>query len=337
MASTSEILFGAIVVVNRLASQRRVADALQRARGRPLAELLVEERLLTPEQAQQVHRAQALNQFLRAERIAAQLLVRNRVVDAMSIQRAIAEQEKRQFSVRISEILTEWGMLDQRAAERLADEQLNALAEETARLEEAGLEGAVAELARDTRAASSGVTALADIQSSRMRRARGPRGLLDAQPVRRTAPARPAVDESAFKRTLEVDSARIAAAAAFDDADLIGRTIASRYRILEKVGEGGMGAVYKAEHCLMEKVVAVKILDPDLVSTAETLQRFRREVRAAARFQHRNVIQIYDAGEGEGGLFYMAMEFADGQTLEEIQESEGCFRSSGRCPCSARC
>jgi serine/threonine-protein kinase len=104
---------------------------------------------------------------------------------------------------------------------------------------------------------------------------------------------------------------------------LVGKTIASRYRILVKVGEGGMGTVYKAEHCLMEKIVALKVLHASLLSSKESLDRFRLEIRAASRFQHKNVIQIYDAGEGEGGLFYMAMEFAEGETLEDIIQRRG--------------
>src|SRR5690606_12049904 len=112
------------------------------------------------------------------------------------------------------------------------------------------------------------------------------------------------------------------APAPLTDDELIGKTIASRYRILEKVGEGGMGTVYRAEHCLMEKVVALKVLNPSLVSSKASLERFRREIRATSRFQHKHVIQIYDAGEGEGGLFYMAMEFAEGETLEDVLARE---------------
>src|SRR5207247_7512452 len=102
------------------------------------------------------------------------------------------------------------------------------------------------------------------------------------------------------------------------DPGLIGKTISSRYRILEKVGEGGMGTVYKAEHCLMEKIVAFKVLHPHLIANKESLERFRREVRAASKFQHKNVIQIYDAGEGEGGIFYMHLEFVEGTARESI-------------------
>ncbi|MBI3723130.1 protein kinase [bacterium] len=113
-------------------------------------------------------------------------------------------------------------------------------------------------------------------------------------------------------------SAPARAVPADGEAGLIGKTISSRYRILEKVGEGGMGTVYRAEHCLMEKIVAFKVLHPHLIANKTSLERFRREVRAASKFQHKNVVQIYDAGEGEGGIFYMAMEFIEGVGLEQI-------------------
>jgi tRNA A-37 threonylcarbamoyl transferase component Bud32 len=124
-------------------------------------------------------------------------------------------------------------------------------------------------------------------------------------PTATPAPTKPAADGKAV---------------ALDPANLSGKTISSRYRIMDKLGEGGMGTVYKAEHCLMEKIVAFKVLHPHLIANKQSLERFRREVRAASKFQHKNVIQIYDAGEGEGGIFYMAMEFVEGVSLSSVVE-----------------
>ncbi len=103
----------------------------------------------------------------------------------------------------------------------------------------------------------------------------------------------------------------------------IGRVLSGRYRLMKRLGAGGMGAVYKAEHLLMHKVVAVKILHPDIVENPDTVQRFQREVRAASRFSHPNVVQIYDAGEDAGPTHYMVMEYVEGETLKQIIEREG--------------
>ncbi len=330
MPAYSEILFGQVVLKNRLATYAQVSECLARLGGRSLGEVLVERGLIGAEQAKQAQRAQALMQFMRAERILARILVERRLVDADTVRKAFAVQEQQNYRVRIAQVLVERRLVAPAQIEEAVDEQLVRLADETARIEELGLEGLLREpQPRDEPfAAAAPFDPASELESSRLKKAQGPRGLLDAQPVRRTTPLRPAVSEAeleGYKRTMEVDSASFAVAAdaaPLSDDELIGKTIASRYRILEKVGEGGMGTVYRAEHCLMEKVVALKVLNPSLVSSKASLERFRREIRATSRFQHKHVIQIYDAGEGEGGLFYMAMEFAEGETLEEMLARE---------------
>jgi serine/threonine protein kinase/formylglycine-generating enzyme required for sulfatase activity len=104
---------------------------------------------------------------------------------------------------------------------------------------------------------------------------------------------------------------------------LIGQTIGDRYHLISKIGEGGMGAVYLAKHTLMAKKIAVKILHPYLIGSLESMERFKREMRAASRFTHKNVIQIYDAGESKGRIFYMAMEFVEGEDLEDCIQRDG--------------
>jgi serine/threonine-protein kinase len=100
--------------------------------------------------------------------------------------------------------------------------------------------------------------------------------------------------------------------------DLTGRLIHNRYRIVGKLGQGGMGIVYKAEHTLMGRTVAFKVLNPELVKNTESIARFKREVMAMAQFQHRNVVRIFDAGATEDGRFYMAMELVDGVSLCDV-------------------
>jgi serine/threonine-protein kinase len=102
---------------------------------------------------------------------------------------------------------------------------------------------------------------------------------------------------------------------------MIGRTVGT-YRIVEKLGEGAMGAVYRAVDTMVERNVAIKVLKPEIAQNAETLERFRREAVALARLNHPSIAQLY-AFFREGDEYFMAMEFVSGETLAARLEREG--------------
>jgi serine/threonine-protein kinase len=107
------------------------------------------------------------------------------------------------------------------------------------------------------------------------------------------------------------------------DDPLIGKVLSERYRIVRKIGEGGMGAVYQAEHALIEKKIALKILFQDLTRRPDLIARFLQEAKSASRIGHENVIDISDFGQSPDGLVFIAMEYLDGQDLGKALKKSG--------------
>ncbi|RMH42929.1 MAG: PEGA domain-containing protein [Deltaproteobacteria bacterium] len=127
------------------------------------------------------------------------------------------------------------------------------------------------------------------------------------QPAGGAAPAAPVAPPSA--------PTQIAFGA--DDDPLVGQTLAGRYKIERRLGEGGMGAVYLGLHVALEKRVALKVLHGEFVRKPDLVERFLQEAKAASKIRHDNVIDITDFGQTEDGLVFFAMELLDGRDLSD--------------------
>lgn len=103
---------------------------------------------------------------------------------------------------------------------------------------------------------------------------------------------------------------------------LVGRTFDDKYRLDERLGEGGMGTVYRATHLLIDRPVAIKVLNERFVTDEAAQERFRREARAAGRLQHTNAVTVTDFGRTQDGLVYIVMELLEGKSLREVLARE---------------
>jgi eukaryotic-like serine/threonine-protein kinase len=111
--------------------------------------------------------------------------------------------------------------------------------------------------------------------------------------------------------------------AAAPATSLVGQVVADRYHVIKKLGEGGMGQVYLAEHVKMGRRSAIKVMSPAMVHDPDAVARFNREAANASRITHPNVCAVYDFGETPDGLIYLAMEFVEGEPLTAVIEREG--------------
>lgn len=104
---------------------------------------------------------------------------------------------------------------------------------------------------------------------------------------------------------------------------LVGHTLDDKYRLEERLGIGGMGTVYRARHLLIDRPVAVKVLNPRFVEDEAARTRFRREAKACGRLQHVNAVTVTDFGQSQDGYVYLVMELLEGRTLREVLTKEG--------------
>ena len=99
---------------------------------------------------------------------------------------------------------------------------------------------------------------------------------------------------------------------------MLGRVLDNRFRIVEEIGKGGMGVVYKAVQIQMDRICALKLLAPLTIDSESAVARFRREARMSSRIDSPNAVTIYDFGEAETGLLYLAMEYIEGESLADV-------------------
>src|SRR5258708_12942194 len=118
----------------------------------------------------------------------------------------------------------------------------------------------------------------------------------------------------------------------------IGRDILNgQFQILQKIGSGGMGAVYKALQPQMNRMVGVKILHPKLANRKDLVSRFRREARAMSQLTHPNTVKVFLYGELDDGSLYIIMEFLEGKNLNQTVRGEGPFPMDRALPVLIQC
>ena len=126
----------------------------------------------------------------------------------------------------------------------------------------------------------------------------------------------------AFSAT-ETQGGALAAAVAAGPREMLGREIAGRYRILAKLGEGGMGAVFRAEQISLKRAVALKVLRPEMSRDPGLLRRFNAEAELVAKLSHPNTVAIYDFGQDSDGSLFIAMELIEGASLRGVLRDAG--------------
>src|SRR5215468_772707 len=104
---------------------------------------------------------------------------------------------------------------------------------------------------------------------------------------------------------------------------LVGKTLADRFEILERIGEGGTGVVYRAKQLSVDRIIAIKVLGAHVSTDPSWVKRFHNEARAASRLDHPNTVRLIDFGQTKEGLLFIAMEFLHGKSLRDVIEREG--------------
>ncbi|HEY9715607.1 MAG TPA: protein kinase, partial [Chroococcales cyanobacterium] len=119
-----------------------------------------------------------------------------------------------------------------------------------------------------------------------------------------------------------IDPLRIKEGEIVQQRDLVGSVIAGRYKVLDLIAEGGMGAIYRVEHLSLGKALAMKVLGPEYMYNATARERFAVEAKSASCLQHANLVAVHDFSASENSLPYLVMDFVDGENLSTLIERE---------------
>ena len=125
-------------------------------------------------------------------------------------------------------------------------------------------------------------------------------------------------EDSVFSQSALSDDGDTAHTASTDTSTQPGVEMVDNYELLEELGQGGMGTVYRARHQRMDRIVAIKILSADRMSSRRAVARFHREIKAVARLNHPNIVAAHDAGESKDGKHYLVMEYVAGFDLSGV-------------------
>ena len=105
----------------------------------------------------------------------------------------------------------------------------------------------------------------------------------------------------------------------------LGRELDGRFTITERLGQGGMGSVYRARQHSVSREIAIKVIHPGMVSDPQSIKRFLREAKIASKLAHPNVVAVMDFGQASDGVFWLAMELVEGRTLQDVLATDGPF------------
>ena len=158
--------------------------------------------------------------------------------------------------------------------------------------------------------------AVAALSAESFKRAIVELGIIDAPAVDRTAGSSPSDLPELVRSLIQSQVLTAYQACAIQQGKSRGLVV-GRYLILDKLGQGGMGVVFKARHRLLDRVVALKILPPSFARRPELVHRFRREMQTTARLSHPNVVSVLDADE-DRGIYFLAMEYIEGRDLDHL-------------------
>ena len=127
----------------------------------------------------------------------------------------------------------------------------------------------------------------------------------------------------------DVTNTRVVSKPALPESARIGEIIFERWKIIERLGEGGMASVYKAHHLILDKVVAIKFLHRHLCSNPNSLRRFQQEGQAAGRLDHPNVIKVQDCAVTDDGRVFLVMDYLQGHSLSDKLKQDGPLSAEG--------